>query len=41
MNTSMLNEILKCILMLDRHTFMFASLNTPTNETLIGHSIGQ
>jgi hypothetical protein len=40
-NTHMLNELLECTLMVNRHTSIFANSNTPTNEALGGHSIGQ
>jgi hypothetical protein len=37
----MLNELLECTLMVNRHTSILASSNTPTNEALGGHAIGQ
>jgi hypothetical protein len=37
----MVNELLKCTSMVNRHTFILASSKTPTNEALGGHSIGQ
>jgi len=40
-NTCMLNELLECTLMINRHTSILASSKTPTNEALGGHSIGQ
>jgi len=37
----MLNELLECTLMVNKHTSILASSNTPTNEALGGHAIGQ
>jgi hypothetical protein len=31
----------ECTLMINRHTSILASSNTPTNEALGGHSVGQ
>jgi hypothetical protein len=41
-NTPIFNyEFSECIRMVNRHTSILASSNTPTNEALGGHSIGQ